>query len=134
MRCALLTPHPACAALCAEAMAAIVDDIVSCDFDQVGPEEPSASQWEYVLLLRMCRAELVGPWPPVPQQVVVAHGDLVLAPGGKRAFAEGAAAFYKDVAARRRHHQHASSLRMHPALVAAAAVAGIAAVLWWRSG
>lgn len=58
-----------------------------------------------------------------PAQVVVAHGDVVPAPGGKAAFAAGALAFFQDVAALRRR----PGARTRQLLLAGTVAAAVAA-------
>lgn len=66
-------------------------------------------------------------------QVVVAHGDVVAAPGGKQAFRRGAAAFFHEAAERRRRRQQAGPRLGSSRALLAAGVAVALGALWWRS-
>lgn len=70
-------------------------------------------------------------------QVIMAHGDVVPAPGGKAAFQQGSAAFFAEVANRRRQRQDGGGAWPSQAtLLAAAGLAGAAGVavayVWQR--
>lgn len=71
----------------------------------------------------------LGAHPLRAPQVIVAHGDVVLAPGGKAALERGSLAFFAEVADRRRRQQEAASGWPSRATILAAAGAASTAVV-----
>lgn len=68
-------------------------------------------------------------------QVVVAHGDVVLSPGGKAAFRQGSVAFFQEVADRRRQQEAGGAGPSRATLLAVAgatSAAALAVAFVWR--
>lgn len=140
----------------ADAMLATLQSVMACNFDQVMHDAAALKRrgwqlriggsqcllWWDLVLCHACRSDsakrktqcCVVLRVPI-KQVVVAHGDIVPAPGGKAAFTAGALAFFKDVTAlRRRPGARARQLLLPGGVLAAVAAAAVGgAVLTGRA-
>ena len=107
------------------------------------PPSPPDSGCVEVTNIRATSATSMPPQPlstgahALAMQVIMAHGDVVPAPGGKAAFQQGSAAFFAEVANRRRQRQDGGGAWPSQAtLLAAAGLAGAAGVavayVWQR--